>query len=106
MISIVIAAYNEEKRISPSLFKIKEYLTGQDMDYEIIVVDDGSTDHTRKIATDLIPDIPHLKVISYETNRGKGYALKTGVLASDGYVVLLTEYWRCPSGGSTPLNLK
>jgi dolichyl-phosphate beta-glucosyltransferase len=91
MISIVIAAYNEEKRISPSLFKIKEYLTGQDMDYEIIVVDDGSTDRTRKIAADLIPDIPHLKVISYETNRGKGYALKTGVLASDGDVVLLTD---------------
>lgn len=91
MISIVIAAYNEEKRISPSLFKVKEYLTTQDMDYEIIVVDDGSTDQTCKVVRDLTTDIPHLKVISYEMNRGKGYALRKGVLASKGELVLLTD---------------
>ena len=91
MISIVIAAYNEEKRIKPSLFKVKEYLTTQGMNYEIIVVDDGSTDYTGQIVTDLMPQIPHLKVIRYETNRGKGYALRQGVLASKGEVVLLTD---------------
>jgi len=91
MISIVIAGYNEEKRIKPSLFKVKEYLTTQGMNYEIIVVDDGSTDYTSQIVTDLMPHIPHLKVICYETNRGKGYALRQGVLASKGEVVLLTD---------------
>lgn len=91
MISIVIAAYNEEKRIVPSLSRVKEYLTGQDMDYEIIVVDDGSTDRTSKMVTDLTTDIPHLRVISYEMNRGKGYALRKGVLASNGEIVLLTD---------------
>jgi dolichyl-phosphate beta-glucosyltransferase len=91
MISIVIAAYNEEKRIRQSLFKVKEYLTALDMDYEIIVVDDGSTDYTSKVVTDLTPDIPYLKVIRYERNMGKGYALRKGVLSSKGEIVLLTD---------------
>ena len=44
MILVVIAAYNEEARIVESFFKVRNYLTAQDVDYEIIVVDDGSTD--------------------------------------------------------------
>jgi dolichyl-phosphate beta-glucosyltransferase len=91
MISIIVAAYNEEKRIIPSLLKVKEYLTGLNMDYEIIVVDDGSHDLTGEVVRGLTPDIPHLKVISYEINRGKGHALRKGVLASKGEVVLLTD---------------
>ena len=90
-ISIVIAAYNEERRIIPSLFKIKEYCNKQGIDYEIFVVDDGSTDSTHKIAKDLIKDIPCLKVISYVANKGKGYALRQGVLASRGDVILVTD---------------
>lgn len=90
-ISIVIAAYNEERRIIPSLFKIKEYCNKQGIDYEIFVVDDGSTDSTYKIAKDLVKDIPRLKVISYVANKGKGYALRQGVLASRGEVILLTD---------------
>lgn len=91
MISIVIAAYNEEKRIRKSLVRVKEYLTGQDMDYEIIVVDDGSIDRTSKVLKDSTSDIPHLKIISYEMNKGKGYALRKGALASKGEIVLLTD---------------
>lgn len=91
MISIIVAAYNEEKRIIPSLLKVKEYLTGLNMDYEIIVVDDGSHDLTGEVVRGLTPDIPHLKVISYGINRGKGHALRKGVLASKGEVVLLTD---------------
>ena len=49
MISIVIAAYNEENRIGASLLTIKDYLDAQDFAYEIIVVDDGSTDNTRQV---------------------------------------------------------
>lgn len=90
-ISIIIAAYNEERRIIPSLFKIKEYITKQDLPYEIIVVDDGSTDKTHIVVRDLTRDFPYLRVISYLPNRGKGYALRQGVLASKGEVVLLTD---------------
>ncbi len=90
-ISIIIAAYNEERRIIPSLFKIREYITKQDLPYEIIVVDDGSTDKTHIVVRDLTRDVPYLRVISYLPNRGKGYALRQGVLASKGEVVLLTD---------------
>ena len=91
MISVIIAAYNEEKRIQPSLFKIKEFVTEHGMDYEIIVVDDGSTDRTSKVVMHSTNDVPHLEVISYKKNRGKGYALRQGVLASKGEIVLLTD---------------
>jgi len=91
MISVIIAAYNEEKRITPSLFKIRDYMRSQGLDYEIIVVDDGSNDRTSEVVRDVIPDIPHLRDIRYEVNRGKGYALKTGVLASKGDLVLVSD---------------
>jgi dolichyl-phosphate beta-glucosyltransferase len=91
MLSIVIAAYNEESRIGESLLKIKEYLEGRDADYEIIVVDDGSTDNTRQVAADYKSEITNLKVIGYPINKGKGYALRQGVFASKGDAVLLTD---------------
>jgi len=90
-LSIVIAAYNEENRIGESLLKIKKYLDEQDSDYEIIVVDDGSTDNTRQVATDYKSEITNLKVIGYPANKGKGYALRQGVLSSEGDAVLLTD---------------
>jgi dolichyl-phosphate beta-glucosyltransferase len=91
MISIIIAAYNEEHRIGESLLKIRDYLTGTALDYEIIVVDDGSTDHTKQILTHYYSEITDFKIISYQINRGKGYALRQGVLASKGEIVLLTD---------------
>ena len=91
MLSIVIAAYNEENRIGESFLKIKEYLDEKDNDYEIIVVDDGSTDNTRHVAADYKSEITNLKIISYPVNKGKGYALRQGVFASKGDAVLLTD---------------
>jgi len=91
LVSIVIAAYNEENRIVNSLRSIHEYVTGRRLNYEIIVVDDGSTDCTTPLVTALAHDIAGLRVIRYETNRGKGYALRTGVLASKGDVVLVSD---------------
>jgi dolichyl-phosphate beta-glucosyltransferase len=91
MLSIVIAAYNEENRIGESLLKIKAYLDARDTDYEIIVVDDGSTDNTKKVSADYKTKIANLKIISYPVNKGKGYALRQGVFASKGDAVLLTD---------------
>ena len=92
-LSIIIAAYNEEKRIVDSLRKIRDYETSPDLDldFEIIVVDDGSSDRTASIVSELIGEMPNLRVISYEKNRGKGYALRTGVLASRGGLVLVSD---------------
>lgn len=91
MISVIIAAYNEEKRLPATVRKITRYLGHQGETFEIIVVDDGSTDRTRDIANSLVATVPHLKVISYFPNRGKGYALRTGVLSSRGNRVLFTD---------------
>ena len=91
MISVVIAAYNEEKRIGKSLRKIKDYLDAQDFAYEIIVVDDGSTDNTKQVAIGYKSEITNLKIIGYPKNRGKGYALRQGVLASKGGSVLVSD---------------
>lgn len=91
MISIVVAAYNEENRLIPSLLAIRDYCITKGLDYEIIVVDDGSTDKTRAVAMEQIPQIPNLNVIGYDVNKGKGHALRTGVLASKGDEILLTD---------------
>ncbi len=91
MISVVIAAYNEERRLPDTLSRIAEYLNRQGVLFEIIVVDDGSTDRTSAVSEHASLLIPRISTIRYEKNRGKGYALRTGVLASRGDVVLFTD---------------
>ncbi len=91
MISIVIAAFNEEKRIGASLLKIADYLSRSGEKYEVIVVDDGSTDGTSETVKGFDRLFPKLELVRYETNRGKGYALRQGVLASEGDLVLVTD---------------
>lgn len=91
MISIVIAAYNEEKRIRKSLFDVYKYFEGKKIDYEIIVVNDGSLDKTGEILFETSAKIPTLKNIGYEENRGKGFASRKGVLSSKGNLVLISD---------------
>ncbi|RZB37650.1 MAG: hypothetical protein SRB2_00752 [Desulfobacteraceae bacterium Eth-SRB2] len=91
MISVIIPVYNEERRIGESLLKIRYYLTRTALDYEIIVIDDGSTDNTKQVLKRYCPDITNFKIISYPINKGKGYALRQGVSASIGEIILLTD---------------
>jgi dolichyl-phosphate beta-glucosyltransferase len=91
MISIIIAAFNEEKRIGESLRKIAEYFRGSGKEYEVIVVDDGSRDGTGNVVKNYEYLFRSLDLLRYGENRGKGYALRQGVLASKGNVVLVTD---------------
>lgn len=91
MLSVVIAAFNEEQRLPETMRRIAEYLNRQGMPFEMVVVDDGSTDRTSAVSRELSSLIPECTTIRYESNRGKGYALRTGVLASRGDTVLLTD---------------
>lgn len=90
-ISIVIAAYNEENRIADSLNRIEAYRRARDLSTEVIVVDDGSTDNTPLLVFALSLEVEGLRLIRYPRNRGKGYALRTGVLSSRGRMVLLSD---------------
>ena len=69
-------AFNEADCIAESLASVREQFERVCGDFEIIVVDDGSTDETRRVAADV--DDNRVKVVSYENNKGKGYALKEG----------------------------
>lgn len=91
MISIIIPAYNEEKRIEGSLSEASAYLNDSGMEYEIIVVDDGSSDGTSRIVGGMAADFPKVRLIRYEKNRGKGHALRTGVLVTKGDYVLVMD---------------
>jgi dolichyl-phosphate beta-glucosyltransferase len=91
MISIVIPAYNEEKRIKGSLSETCAFLNDSGMEYEIVVVDDGSTDGTSRIVERLVTDFPKVKLVRYEENKGKGHALRTGVLVTKGDFVLVMD---------------
>ena len=80
-LSLIIPAYNEEKRIADTLNKVLKYLRIQNYDYEIILVDDGSEDKTTELVE---KEFPEVKIISYKSNRGKGHAVKTGMESANG----------------------
>ena len=92
-LSIVIPAYDEAVRIGDSLAKIFAFLQAKPPDAEVIIVDDGSTDSTSEIARsfcDQHSEIPS-RVIRYERNRGKGYAVKIGLQAAKASVALFSD---------------
>ncbi len=90
-ISIVIPAFNEEKRLPRTLLQIQEYLSRRSFLAEVIVVDDGSADATCKVVQQFIPNFPELRLISNGRNRGKGFSVRHGVLESRNEVVLFTD---------------
>ena len=90
-LSVIIPAYNEEKRLPKTLEEIDKYLRKQDYDYEILVVNDGSKDKTVEIAKGLISKIKNLIVTGYKKNQGKGYAVRFGMLEAKGDYRLFTD---------------
>lgn len=90
-LSIVIPAYNEGDRIRKALAPTIDYLKAQDYASEIIVVSDGSRDDTRAVAEGFGATFLNLKVIEYFPNRGKGCAVRTGMLAAQGERVLFMD---------------
>lgn len=79
--SLVIPAYNEEGRIGDTLRHVQEYLSGQSYDWEVIVVSDGSSDRTVEVVR---TGYPWALLETYARNRGKGYAVRTGMQAASG----------------------
>ncbi|MDD3022823.1 MAG: glycosyltransferase, partial [Syntrophomonadaceae bacterium] len=90
LLSIIIPAYNEAARLPRRLQQLAGAMAGQSP-LEILVVDDGSVDHTRQIAADIALNYPCIRVISHEKNQGKGAAVRTGVMAARGEYIIFVD---------------
>jgi len=95
-LSIIIPAYNEEKRLGPTLERMRTYLAARPFglglgDIEVIVVDDGSSDRTAQVAQRHAKQIPSLRLVSNGTNRGKGYSIRHGMRKARGRIALFTD---------------
>lgn len=99
-LSLVIPAYNEEKRIGKTLEGMLEFIGSKSFPTEILVVDDGSTDRTVEVVNSFSNEKIPLRLISYGKNRGKGYAIKTGMLAARGEYALFAD-----ADMSTPIEM-
>lgn len=86
-LSVVIPAYNEEKGILKVIEELKLVLDNTKQPYEIIVVDDGSTDNTAEI----VEKIENTRLIQHVHNKGYGAALKTGIKGASGDFILITD---------------
>jgi len=91
VLSIVVPCYNEEQRLPRTIEQIERYLEGKHLEYELIVVDDGSADGTRMIMDAAAERNPSVRVEALAHNRGKGRALATGVGVARGDEILLTD---------------
>jgi len=90
-ISVVIPSYNEGRRIGPTLAELIAYLRPRFAGFEVIVVDDGSTDDTSTEVARVQRREPRVRLISFPKNHGKGFAVRQGVLAAEGAAVLFTD---------------
>ncbi len=91
LLSVIIPAFNESDRLGPRLKPVLAYLDSNYPKFELIIVDDGSRDDTREKVSESIKSEKRAMLISYTPNRGKGFAVKTGVLASKGDTVLFMD---------------
>jgi dolichyl-phosphate beta-glucosyltransferase len=90
-LSVVVPAYNEAARILPTLERLREYFEGQPYRWSVTVVSDGSTDGTDTLAMDFARANQLFAVVAYTPNRGKGYAVRRGMLTADGDLILFTD---------------
>lgn len=90
-LTVVIPAFNEGERLGDSLRQIRDYLTGAGIDYELLVVDDGSTDSTAALLTQLRDGEPRLRVLLHKANHGKGHAVRSGIAAARGRYVMFID---------------
>lgn len=90
-ISVIIPAYNEEKRIRQTLLSVNNFLAKQTLAYEIIVVNDGSRDNTKQVVLDLMPQIANLSLIDNLHNYGKGWVTKEGMLHCSGDIRIFMD---------------
>ena len=90
-ISVFFPCYNEEGNVGPTVTKAREVLDRLGADYELIIVDDGSSDDTPRIADKIAAENPAVKVIHHPTNLGYGAALQSGIRAAGKNLLFYTD---------------
>jgi glycosyltransferase involved in cell wall biosynthesis len=90
LVSVVIPAFNEERRLPQTLARVDAYLETQNYASEIVVVDDGSSDGTVRVVELFAREHPRVRLIQND-HRGKGYTVRTGMLAARGHIVLFSD---------------
>ena len=92
-LSIVIPAYNEQNRLGETVRKTLAYIQKENLAAELIVVDDGSSDATTEVAQKACAEFTEIqtKTIRYEKNRGKGFAVKTGLMEATAEIALFSD---------------
>ena len=89
-ISIIIPCYNEENTIRQVIIKVEKMIKKLELDYEIIVVDDKSSDKSIELITELY-DQKRIKLFSHDKNLGKGAAIATGIKFVSGEIILIQD---------------
>jgi dolichyl-phosphate beta-glucosyltransferase len=89
--SFIIPAYNESDRLASSLPKVFAYIHERQMQAEVIVVNDGSTDGTAEVTRSFASQYPGLRLLENPGNCGKGYSVRNGMLHANGDVLLFTD---------------
>ncbi|MFQ5766684.1 MAG: dolichyl-phosphate beta-glucosyltransferase [Acidobacteriota bacterium] len=90
-LSVVLPTYNEQEGIATAIDKIRAYFKSRNLTGEILVVDDGSTDETVASAAACAPGTPAVRLLPGNRNRGKGEAVRRGMLAARGDFILFTD---------------
>jgi dolichyl-phosphate beta-glucosyltransferase len=98
VVSVIIPAHDEARRIPSYLDDIRQYFAARSEPYEVLVVDDGSRDETANVIRALMGGWPSLGLVHCAENRGKGHAVRVGMLAARGCLRLMTD-----ADGSTPI---
>lgn len=84
LVSLVIPMFNEARCLAQNVSLLEDYLTVRGMNYEIILVDDGSRDASRQIGQQIAAQNHRVRLQGDVINRGKGYAVRTGMLQAQG----------------------
>jgi dolichyl-phosphate beta-glucosyltransferase len=97
-LSVVIPAYNEERRLPTTLESVHAFLREHYQEFEVIIVDDGSGDQTNDVVDAFAKHHEGIRLITYAPNQGKGYAIRTGVMQATGDLILIDD-----ADGSSPI---
>ncbi len=98
-LSVVVPAYNEAGRLQRTLSEVEDYLRARETAFEVIVTDDGSTDDTVAVVERHMVHNAEVRVLPTDRNRGKGHAVRRGMLAARGRLVMFID-----ADGATPFS--